>query len=162
MESANLEGSGGCSYHPSSPWESLRVTCWKPWGLGAPVVATSTLSSPGETKLVQPVLLGHTGYLLCQLRLSSHHLSFVPDIFSSLWKWKCPLYQTLTSRVLGQHFSAYMADLTGKNSPLTSVGQEKEIGRMSLVLSKCRCSFIQEILIEQILDSSRHYINISE
>lgn len=61
-----------------------------------------------------------------------------------------------------QSFGAAFLSLHGKNSPLTSVGQEKEIGRMSLILSKCRCSFIQEILTGQILDSSRHYINISE
>lgn len=74
-------------------------------------------------------------------------MSFISDIN----------FQSSGSAFLSLHGRSYWEKLT-----LDLCGTRGDVGRMGFVFSKCCYSFIQEVLIGQIRDSSRHYINISE
>lgn len=85
------------------PFRPLRIHGSYLLGLGAPAVVTSALSSPGETKLVQLVLLGHLD--TCSINWDFQATAFVTCPRYSqlpLKNVKCLLYQILTSRTLGQ------------------------------------------------------------
>ena len=103
---------------PSRSWEPaghlLAIL-----GVGSICNCYATPSSPGVIKLVQPVLLGQTGYLLCQLRLPSHRLFICPRYSRLPFKTK---ERVLHIRHYLPALSAYMEDSHWGKLGLCEVG----------------------------------------